>query len=198
MNVAAYLRKTLTGVTVRAQRETLEARARDRDWTIVWEDEDPAVMSNRGVKRIDHFCGFLNEALTDSRVKIQGVMFWHAGHVAGSLDGFLELIQLLDALNLAWYMEHPRIDSDGDPGRMLVSLSSELRGIHDEITRLSLRERSADMKARGTNPGRQKLSAKMEEDIRFLKRNGFSIREISRQVKVSYATINKVIKQADT
>lgn len=198
MNVAAYLRKTLTGVTVRDQLEALEARARDRDWTIVWVDEAPTVMSVRGIKKTDHVYGFLKEALRGSRVKIQGVMFWHAGHVAGSLDGLLELLQVLNAYKLAWYIENPRIDSDGDTGQMLMSLSSELRGIHHEIMGLSLRERSADMKDRGTNPGRKKLTPEMEEEIRYLKRNGCGIKAISRELKVSYAAINRVIKQTDT
>ena len=167
------------------QEETLADRAFERHWSVEW-------WCNKG-----DLNSFLNHVIHGMRVRVQGVMFWHAGHVAGSLDGFIEVIQVLNEHNLVWYVEHPRIHSDGDTGRMLVSLSSDLRGIYREITQLNLRERSADMKARGTNPGRKKLTAEIKKKIRSYSRDGYKMKEIADFLNVSYVSVTRVLKETE-
>ena len=209
MNVAAYVRKTLTGVSVRGQLVALKKSALDRDWTIVWQHEDPSadfetrLQRKHGEsvksrhKREDGLVSFLRKVLHDSSIRIQGVMFWHAGDLAGSLKGFVSAIQLIDQCELAWSVENPKISSQEDSGRSLVALSSDLLGIDNEITGLNLRERSANMKLRGTTPGHPKISAQKEADIRTLRHRGTTLREIARLTKVSYAVVSKVLKESE-
>lgn len=196
MNVAAYLRKTLTGLTVREQYEALEQRARDLDWNLVWHTDFVGANKTEGIKSERPLKQFLRIVRDNRVIKIQGVMFWHASHVAGSLKGFITAIQLIEQYKLAWYVENPRISSNDKVGRLLTTISPDLIGLDYAITQFNLRERSADMKVRGTNPGRKKISQQKEEEIRMLRRNGQNIKEIAHQMKVSYATVYRVLNQS--
>ncbi|MEA3641755.1 MAG: hypothetical protein VBE63_17720 [Lamprobacter sp.] len=195
MNVAAYLRKTLTGLSVSAQRERLHARGEEFDWNLIFYGFENGADCENGITRDRGLQDFLTWVCYRAPVRVKGVMFWHAGHIAGSLSGFIKALQVIDACKLEWYIENPRISSQSDTGKQLLSLSADIRGIDTEITQLNLRERSADMKLRGTNPGKTKITRQAEGDIIMLKRNGRTIRQIAHDMKLSYGVVQRVLKE---
>jgi DNA invertase Pin-like site-specific DNA recombinase len=195
MNVAAYLRQTPTGSALSDQLRILEQRARDREWSITFHAEDLGGDKAGDLKKNWYFQHFLGTVIHGSPVRVQGVMFWHAGHVAGSLAGFLRLTQWLADREIDWYVENPKLESREESSRLIVSLSRDLLGLHEEINGLNLRERNAAMAARRANPGRKKISPQMETDIRLLKLDGQSNRDIADVMKVSLATVSRVLKE---
>lgn len=196
MNVAAYIRKSLTGLSVREQFSVLEGVALDKGWNIVWCVVDPGEQKAGDYKSNPYFLDLLATVLrTADDPCLQGVMFWHSGHAGGSLLAFIDILELLSSHGLTWYVEEPTMESSEERWRLLISMSEDLRDIHTKITRLNLMNRSASMKVRGTSPGRRKVSRFKERAIVTMKNLRRTNKEIAETLGVNHAVVTRVIKE---
>jgi len=195
MKVAAYLRKSPAGISVPEQYADLERAAHARGWVIYWCSVDQG--EQKAGLRSNCCFQSLFEALIDSfsETPFKAFMFWSAGHVAGSLEGFLEFVTTCSDIDLVWYVHNPRMDSIEDQSKLLNSLCKRLLNIHTEISGYKMANRSALMKTRGTNPGRQKTSPRTEQKIVHMKKNGYTIRDIQKKLNVSNSVVMRVIKE---
>lgn len=115
----AYLRETPAGFSVRKQRECLKSivdelyRSDHSKFPIVAYIEDPGIYKAGDIKRNKSLRELLDQLIHNC--DLNGVLFWHAGHIARSMDDFLAVINELERIGatkrfgLTWYIHRPEL-----------------------------------------------------------------------------------------
>jgi DNA invertase Pin-like site-specific DNA recombinase len=189
--VALYARVSTThGQSTDLQLDELRTMAKQRGWDVVREYVDVGVSGTKD-KRPE-----LDQLYDDMRRgRLDVVAVWRYDRFARSLKSLVLALDEMKARGIEFVSLRDQADTTTPLGRLLFALVAGLSQMEVEI----LRERTvaglAAARRRGARIGRPK--ARVDEDrLLELKAKGMSLREMARELKVSSATVHRLLKAA--
>src|ERR1051325_7209634 len=148
---AIYLRVSTGGQSVEMQRRALHSAAERHGWQIAAEYVDEGISGTKGRDKrpgLDALCKAI------SRRQIDIVAAWSADRLARSLHHLVELCGLLQAKDVALYLDSSGIDTTTVYGKAMLQMA----GVFAELERELIRERviagMAKAQVSGTKSGK--------------------------------------------
>jgi len=186
---AVYLRVSSVDQHPESQRLDLLQLIEQRGFTLVEEYVDK--LSGTRARRPG-----LDRMLSDARRgRFDIVIVWAFDRLARSVRHFLEVLDELSHLNVAFISFREQIDTAGPLGRAMVVIlgaTSELeRNLIIERVRCGMRR----AKLEGQHIGRPKLIVDREAVIRDRQR-GFSIRQLAKMHRLSRTSVCRVLEKS--
>jgi DNA invertase Pin-like site-specific DNA recombinase len=189
MRTALYLRVSTLDQHPESQLHDLLQLAQQRGWEIVARYVDHGVSGTR-TKRPG-----LDQMMADAgRGKFDVVLCWACDRLARSVRHFLEVLDELNHVNVAFVSYREQIDTAGPLGRALmviVGAIAELeRSLIIERVRAGMRRAQFEGRHIGRNPIEVDLDAMYRDRGR-----GMSLREIGKAHRISKTTVARLLKQ---
>jgi DNA invertase Pin-like site-specific DNA recombinase len=117
------------------------------------------------------------------------IIVWRLNRFARSLQDLVTTLHELSELNVAFVSVRDQIDLTTSTGRLLLHLLGAFSQFEADLIRDRVRAGLIAARAKGRRLGRPRsISA---EDVHRLRRDGLSISEIARRLKVSKSTFHK-------
>lgn len=184
-----YLRVSTVDQNLESQLHDLRELAHQRGFTIVTEYRDHGVSGARTRRPA------LDQMLTDGhRGKFDVVLVWACDRLARSVRHFLEVLDQLDHLHIAFVSYREQIDTAGPLGRaimVIVGAIAELeRSLIIERVRAGMRRARID----GTHIGRPALAIDRASMVRH-RAHGHSLQQIAKAFQVSKTTVARVLAE---
>ncbi len=199
--VAFYLRVSTDGQTTENQRRELEAVAAQSGWEIVEVYEDAGISGAKGRDKRPAFNKLLQDA---TRRKFDMVAAWSVDRLGRSMPDLVGFLGELQSLGVDLYLQQQALDTSTPAGRAFF----QMLGIFAEFERSMIQERvkAGLARARAESPevreakgkkaiGRPQLSQRKRREILEAREGGLSIRKTADKIRVSTATVQKVMKE---
>jgi DNA invertase Pin-like site-specific DNA recombinase len=191
---ALYLRVSTAEQTTANQRLELERVAAARGWQVVGVFEDPGVS---GAKGRDKRPGFDKVLKAGVRGEYDVLMAWSVDRLGRSLQDLVAALSELNGVGRNLYLHTQALDTTTPSGRAMF----QMLGVFAEFERCIITERVnagiARARVSGTKSGKPHGRPALPEGtaaaIRTYRARGESIRGIARELKVSTATVQKVL-----
>jgi DNA invertase Pin-like site-specific DNA recombinase len=187
LRCALYLRVSTLDQKTDLQREELESYCQARGWAIVATYEDKATGMNANRPEFQ-------QAMKDAKAKKFDVLaVWKLDRYARSLADLLQNLQLLTDLGIAFVsMKDAGCDWTTPTGRLLTSLLSAFSEFEGSLIRMRVKAGLDAAKRKGKRLGRPKR--RDDDQIRALRAQGKSIRQIAKAVGVSTTAVQRSLK----
>ena len=189
MKAALYLRVSTLDQNPESQLHDLLQLAQQRGWQVVGRYVDHGISGTR-TRRPG-----LDQLMADAhRGKFDVVVCWACDRMARSVRHFLEVLDELRHVNVAFVSYREQIDTAGSLGRaimVIVGAIAELeRSLIIERVRAGIRRAKLEGRHIGRNP--------IEVDIPALRRDrarGMSLREIAKAHRIGKTTVARLLKE---
>lgn len=185
--VALYLRVSTLDQHPETQLHDLRAMAQQRGFEIVAEYTDR--ISGTKAKRPG-----LDELLREARRgRFQVVLVWASDRIARSVRHFLEVLDALNHLNIAYVSFRENLDTGGPLGRAVVIIIGAIAELERNLIVERVRAGMRRARPEGRHIGRRPVDVDRAAVIRERDR-GRSLSQIANTHRVSRATISRIIK----
>jgi len=188
MRVALYLRVSTTDQDPESQGREVRQFAGARGWEVVESYQDVGVSGARASRPA------LDRLLKDAwRGQFAAVVVWDLSRMARSTLHALQLLQQFEQMNVRLIAVKQTFDTDTPLGRAFFTLAAMFAELERSILIERVRAGMARAKAEGKRIGRPARAVALEE-LRELRSQGLSIRQIARLMEVPSSTIAKRLK----
>ena len=187
--VGLYLRVSSADQNHAAQRCDLRQLVQQRGWEIVDEyvDTISGVRARRpGLDRL------MNDA---RRGRFDVVAVWAFDRLARSVRHFLQVIDELDHLGIAFISFRENVDTGGPLGRAMIIIISAISELERNLIIERVRSGMRRAKLEGQRIGRPKLIVDRDAVLRDRQR-GQSIREVARLHRLSRTSVCRILEQS--
>ena len=188
--VAIYARVSTTEgkQTPENQLRQLRTYAKARDFTVIAEYIDHA--TGRNEKRPEY------QKLLDAVRKRQAdiVLVWRYDRFARSTKALITALNEFRTLGVDFISYQENIDTTTPQGEMIFTIMASLAQFESAL--IGERTKAGMQRARdqGKQTHRPPLPEKTKREIAKLRKQGVSIKSISRKLKIAYATAHKYVK----
>jgi len=195
--VALYVRVSTDGQTVANQERELREVAAAKGWDIAEVYRDEGVSGAKGREARHGLDQMLKDAV---RGRFSVLMAWSVDRLGRSLQNLIHTLNDLRATNCDLYLHRQSLDTRTPSGRAMF----QMLGVFAEFEREMIRERvkSGIERARRTGTksgrpiGRPKVSLEIERKVRALRRRGYGLVKIGRQLGVGTRTAQRIILES--
>jgi DNA invertase Pin-like site-specific DNA recombinase len=190
--VAIYTRVSTSDQNTDMQISDLTEYAQKRGWVIYEVYEDKISGATKSRPRLD-------QLFMDSKQrKFDIVLVWKFDRFARSLKMLVDSLELFKDLGIDFVSFKESIDTTTAMGRLIFNINSsyaefERELISDRVKSGVASKRAKMLKEGDTSWGRKQLDSAMQSKIQELKKNGKSIRVISKELKLSKTTVLKYL-----
>ena len=188
MNVALFLRVSSLSQTTENQRLELYEVCERNDWTIV-EEYNETVSGTKGEDERDELKRMLTDA---SRRKFDKLVVWSVDRLGRNMKHLVTVLSQMKDLDVDIYSYKQGIDTSTTMGSSffyMVGIFAELENnMRSERQKIGIRRALES----GAKFGRKsKLSKSVLTQIHSLREQGQSMRQISKELDISVATVHK-------
>jgi DNA invertase Pin-like site-specific DNA recombinase len=193
--VALYIRVSTDGQTVANQERELREVAVAKGWDIAEVYRDEGVSGAKGREARHGLDKMLKDAV---RGRFSVLMAWSVDRLGRSLQDLLHTLNDLRGANCDLYLHRQALDTRTPSGRAMF----QMLGVFAEFEREMIRERvkSGIERARRTGTksgrpiGRPKVSLEIERKVRALRRRGYGLVKIGRELGVGTRTAQRILE----
>jgi DNA invertase Pin-like site-specific DNA recombinase len=190
MRAALYMRVSTLDQNPESQLHDLLQLAQQRDWEIVGRYIDHGISGTR-TRRPG-----LDQMMADARRgKFDVVVCWACDRMARSVRHFLEVLDELNHVNVAFVSFREQIDTAGPLGRALMVIVGAIAELERSLIIERVRAGMRRAKLEGRHIGRMPI----EVDLAAMHRDrshGMSLREVAKAHRISKTTVARLLKQA--
>jgi len=188
MKVAVYLRVSTTDQDPETQGREVRQFVSAHGWEAVETYQDVGISGARASRPA------LDRLLKDAwRGQFQAVVVWDLSRMARSTLHALELLQKLEQMKVRLIAVKQTFDTDTPLGKAFFTLAAMFAELERSILIERVRAGMARAKAEGKCIGRPMRAVALEE-LRRLRAQGLSIRQIARRMEVPSSTVAKRLK----
>jgi DNA invertase Pin-like site-specific DNA recombinase len=188
--IAIYLRVSTSKQETSNQRRELEAVARRSRWKIVKVYEDAGIS---GAKGRDGRPGLDALLKAVNAKEFELVATWSVDRLGRSLTDLLAILQCLRDKGVDLFLHQQGLDTSTTAGKAMF----QMLGVFAEFERGIIRERVnaglARAREKGVKLGRPRIEAKIEKRIRQLRKRGFGILKIGRELGIGTSVVQRVV-----
>jgi DNA invertase Pin-like site-specific DNA recombinase len=186
--VALYLRVSTGEQTTANQRRELEEVAKRAGWVIAAVYEDAGISGAKGRNGRPAFDQMLKDATAR---KFDMIAAWAVDRLGRSLQDLVHFLDDLRSLTIDLYLHQQRLDTSTPSGRALF----QMLGVFAEFERSMISERvKAGLARTDKKLGRPSGQPhKKTKDVLKLRKQGYSLREIARALRMGVNTVHKII-----
>lgn len=191
MRAALYLRVSTLDQHPESQLHDLLQLAQQRGWEIVGRYVDHGISGTR-VKRPG-----LDLMMAEARRgKFDVVVCWACDRLARSVRHFLEVLDELNHVGVAFVSYREQIDTAGPLGRALMIIVGAIAELERSLIIERVRAGMRRAKLEGRHIGRRPVEANVREMQRDRAR-GMSLREIAKMHRIGKTTVARLLKESD-
>jgi DNA invertase Pin-like site-specific DNA recombinase len=191
---ALYVRVSTDGQTVANQERELRDVAEAKGWDIVEVYRDKGISGAKGREDRPGLDKALREAV-QGRYEVLGA--WSVDRLGRSLEDLLHTLGELQAAGCDLYLHRQAIDTRTPSGRAMF----QMLGVFAEFERALIQERVraglARAKEKGTKSGRPigrpRVSPAVEARIRRVRRRGYGVLKIAREIGVGVSVVQRIL-----
>ena len=188
MNVAIFVRVSSLQQTTENQRLELYEVCERNDWTIV-EEYNETVSGTKGEDERDELKRMLTDA---SRKRFQKLVVWSVDRLGRNMRHLVTVLSQMKDLDIDIYSYKQGIDTSTTMGSSffyMVGIFAELENnMRSERQKIGIRRALEN----GAKFGRKsKLSKSVLNKIHSFRKQGLSMRQISKELDLSVATVHK-------
>jgi DNA invertase Pin-like site-specific DNA recombinase len=188
MKAAFYLRVSTLDQHPESQLNDLLELARHRGWDIVGRYVDHGISGTRSRRP------GLDQLMTDARRgKFDVVVCWACDRLARSVRHFLEVLDELNHVGVAFVSYREQIDTAGPLGRALIVIVGAIAELERSLIIERVRAGMRRAKLEGRHIGRMPVAVDIVEIQRDRER-GLSLREIAKAHRVGKTTVARLLK----
>jgi DNA invertase Pin-like site-specific DNA recombinase len=185
MKVALYLRVSTTDQDPESQGREVRAFVLSRGWETVETYKDVGVSGARARRP------GLDQLLKDAwRGRFEAIVVWDLSRMARSTLHALQLLQELEQMKVRLVAVKQTFDTDTPLGRAFFTLAAMFAELERSILIERVRAGMARARAEGKRIGRPVRKVDLEE-LRRLRAEGLSVRQIARRMETPSSTIAK-------
>ncbi|MGO9442704.1 MAG: recombinase family protein [Terriglobales bacterium] len=185
---ALYMRVSTLDQHPESQRLDLLQLARQRGFEIVQEYVDTASGTRARRPRLD-------QMMSDAhRHRFDVLVVWAFDRLARSVRHFLQLLDELEHLGIAFLSFRENVDSGGPLGRAMVTILSAVAELERNLIIERVRSGMRRARLEGQHIGRPRLIVDRHAVIRDRQR-GYSIRQIAKLHRVSRTSVCRVLQE---
>ncbi len=165
----------------------LERYAQDRGWSIYEKYVDEGISGSQ-IKRpaLDRLMAACR------RRQIDVVLVWRLDRLGRSLKHLITTLDELRTLGVAFVSLHEQLDCTTAAGQLLIHLLAAFAEFERAIIKERVKAGLQNAKAKGRRLGRPTLTIDLL-DLRQLRKEGLSIRQIAERLKISPASVHKTL-----
>lgn len=184
--VAIYMRVSTATQTVENQRLELEAYCQRQGWIISQTYEDAGISGSNFDRPA------LQQMLKDAaKGKFDVLMVWKIDRLARSTADLLNILQQLTSLGVDFISTTQSIDTTTSMGRMVVVFLAAVAQFEKETIVERVKCGLQRAKSEGVQLGRPRVGFDVNR-VLSMKSEGYSWKQISKELKVSSATIRRM------
>jgi DNA invertase Pin-like site-specific DNA recombinase len=192
--VALYVRVSTDGQTVANQEQELREVAVAKRWDVAEVYRDEGVSGAKGREARHGLDKMLKDAV---RGRFSVLMAWSVDRLGRSLQDLIHTLNDLRGANCDLYLHRQALDTRTPSGRAMF----QMLGVFAEFEREMIRERvkSGIERARRTGTksgrpiGRPRVSLEIERKVRALRRRGYGLVKIGRELGVGTRTAQRIV-----
>jgi DNA invertase Pin-like site-specific DNA recombinase len=192
--VVLYVRVSTDGQTVANQEQELREVATAKGWEVEKVYRDEGVSGAKGREARHGLDQMLKDAV---RGRFSVLMAWSVDRLGRSLQDLIHTLNDLRAAHCDLYLHRQALDTRTPSGRAMF----QMLGVFAEFEREMIRERvkSGIERARRTGTksgraiGRPKVSIEIERKVRALRRRGYGLVKIGRELRVGTRTAQRIV-----
>jgi DNA invertase Pin-like site-specific DNA recombinase len=189
MKAVLYTRVSTGDQRCESQIYDLPQMAAQRGFTIVTEYTD--TISGTKFKRPG-----LDQLLRDARHgKFQVLLIWRFDRLARSVRHFLEVLDELQHLNIAFVSFSEQVDTSSPLGRAMLTIIGAIAQLERDIIRERVRAGMRRARLEGIKIGRRPIEVDRDGILRDRER-GLSLTQIGAAHRISRALVSRVLKEA--
>src|SRR6202048_2350667 len=190
--VAIYIRVSTSKQDTENQRRELEAVADRSGWKIVKVYEDAGISGAKGRDQrpaLDVMMKAVNAKEFDM------VATWSVDRLGRSLTDLLGILQGLHEKGVGLFLHQQGLDSSTTAGKAMF----QMLGVFAEFERGIIRERVnaglARAREKGVVLGRRRVEPAVEKRIRQLRKKGYGILKIGRELGIGTSVVQRVVSE---
>jgi DNA invertase Pin-like site-specific DNA recombinase len=188
--IAIYLRVSTSKQETGNQRRELEAVAKRSGWKIVRVYEDAGIS---GAKGRDGRPGLDALLKAVNAKEFELVATWSVDRLGRSLTDLLSILQCLRDKGVDLFLHQQGLDTSTTAGKAMF----QMLGVFAEFERGIIRERVnaglARARGKGVKLGRPRIDPKIESRVRQLRKKGFGILKIGRELGIGTSVVQRVV-----
>jgi DNA invertase Pin-like site-specific DNA recombinase len=188
--IAIYLRVSTSKQETSNQRRELEAVAKRSGWKIVKIYEDAGIS---GAKGRDGRPGLDALLKAVNAKEFELVATWSVDRLGRSLTDLLSILQCLRDKGVDLFLHQQGLDTSTTAGKAMF----QMLGVFAEFERGIIKERVnaglARAREKGVKLGRPRIDPKTEKRIKQLRKKGFGILKIGRELGIGTSVVQRVI-----
>jgi DNA invertase Pin-like site-specific DNA recombinase len=188
--IALYLRVSTSKQETQNQRRELEAVAKRSHWQIVKVYEDAGIS---GAKGRDERPGLDAMLKAVNAKEFDLVATWSVDRLGRSLTDLLSILQQLKDKGVDLFLHQQGLDTSTTAGKAMF----QMLGVFAEFERGIIRERVnaglARAREKGVTLGRPRIDAAVEKRIKALRKKGFGMLKIGRELGIGTSAVQRVI-----
>lgn len=191
--VALYARVSTDGQSVENQLRELEAVAKKEGWEVVQRFTDKGISGAKGREARPAFDALCKGIV---RREFDIVAAWSVDRLGRSLQDLVTFLNELHGKKTNLYLHKQGIDTTTPAGKLLF----QMLGVFAEFERSMIVERVRAglkrAKAEGKVLGRPRVSEKVEDQVRALRREGNGMRKIARTLGIGNGVVQRIVSGA--
>jgi DNA invertase Pin-like site-specific DNA recombinase len=188
--IAIYLRVSTSKQETNNQRRELEAVARRSGWKIVKIYEDAGIS---GAKGRDGRPGLDALLKAVNAKEFELVATWSVDRLGRSLTDLLSILQCLRDKRVDLFLHQQGLDTSTTAGKAMF----QMLGVFAEFERGIIKERVnaglARAREKGVKLGRPRIDPKIEKRVMQLRKKGFGILKIGRELGIGTSVVQRVV-----
>src|SRR5271154_6788164 len=193
--IALYLRVSTSKQETENQRRELEAVAARSGWEIVKVYEDAGIS---GAKGRDHRPGLDALLKAVNAKEFDMVAAWSVDRLGRSLTDLLGILQHLKDKGVDLFLHQQGIDTSTTAGKAMFQMLRVFAEFERGIIRERVNAGLARAKEKGVKLGRPRIDPKIENRIRHLRKKGFGILKIGRELGIGTSVVQRVVGNLGT
>jgi DNA invertase Pin-like site-specific DNA recombinase len=188
--VALYIRVSTDKQTTANQRRELEAVAKRSGWKVVKVFEDNGISGAKGRDKRPGLDAMLKAV---NAREIDMVAAWSVDRLGRSLPDLLGILQQLHDKKVDLFLHQQGLDTSTSAGKAMF----QMLGVFAEFERAIIRERVnaglARAREKGVTLGRPRIDPDIEKHIRQLRKKGYGVLKIGRELGVGTSVVQRVV-----
>jgi DNA invertase Pin-like site-specific DNA recombinase len=188
--IAIYLRVSTSKQETSNQRRELEAFAKRSGWKIVKIYEDAGIS---GAKGRDGRPGLDALLKAVNAKEFELVATWSVDRLGRSLTDLLSILQCLRDKRVDLFLHQQGLDTSTTAGKAMF----QMLGVFAEFERGIIKERVnaglARAREKGVKLGRPQIDPRIEKRITQLRKRGFGILKIGRELGIGTSVVQRVV-----
>jgi DNA invertase Pin-like site-specific DNA recombinase len=188
--IAIYLRVSTSKQETSNQRRELEAVARRSRWKIVKVYEDAGIS---GAKGRDGRPGLDALLKAVNAKEFELVATWSVDRLGRSLTDLLAILQCLRDKGVDLFLHQQGLDTSTTAGKAMFQMLGVFAEFERGIIRVRVNAGLARAREKGVKLGRPRIEAKIEKRIRQLRKRGFGILKIGRELGIGTSVVQRVV-----